>query len=71
MNESHFLRNILLVIGGTIVVGWLAIHLIGWLIGIIFYVAVGALIIGGGIYLYGRAKKSITSGSAARRIGRR
>jgi hypothetical protein len=72
MNESHFLRNVLLGIVGVIAVGWLAIHLIGLLFSIFWYVVVGALVIGGGVYLYGRAKRSITSGSASRRLsGRR
>jgi hypothetical protein len=72
MNESHFLRNALLAIAGVVVVGWLAIWLIGVFFHLFFYILVGALVVGGGMYLYGRAKRSITSGSASRRLaGRR
>jgi hypothetical protein len=71
MNESHFLRNALLVVGGLVLAGWLAVWLIGTFIHLILYIAVGALVVGGGMYLYGRAKKSLTSGSVQRRIGRR
>jgi hypothetical protein len=70
MNESHPLRNALLAVVGLIVVGWLAIALIGWVLHVALYLAVGALIIGGGIYLYGRAKRSLTNGSIQRRLGR-
>ncbi|MEN3305625.1 MAG: hypothetical protein V7603_1827 [Micromonosporaceae bacterium] len=69
MDNSHGLRNFLLALVGLIVVGALAWWLISHLITIIIYVAVGALVVGGGVYLYGKAKRSITSGGR-RRIGR-
>ena len=71
MSESHFLRNALLVIVGLIVAGWLAIEIIGLLSHIIFYLLVGALVVGGGVYLYGRAKRAVTSGNVQRKITRR
>ena len=72
MNESHFLRNVLLTVVGVIAVGWLAIHILSLFFAVFWYIVVGALVVGGGYYLYGRAKRSITSGSASRRLqGRR
>jgi hypothetical protein len=72
MNESHFLRNAILAIVGVVVVGWLAIALIHVFFSLFLYIVVGALVVGGGMYLYGKAKRSITSGSASRRLsGRR
>jgi cbb3-type cytochrome oxidase subunit 3 len=59
MNESHhFFRNTILVIGGVIVAGWLALWLIGFVVHIFLYLVLGAVVVGGGYYLYGRAKKS-------------
>jgi hypothetical protein len=71
MSESHFLRNSLLFIGGLVVAGWLAIEIIGVLSHIFFYLLVGAVVVGGGIYLYGRAKRSLQSGRIQRKITRR
>jgi hypothetical protein len=70
MNESHFFRNTLLVIGGVIVAGWLAVWLIHWVFSVLLYIIVGAVVIGGGIYLYGRAKRSLQSGRMTRQIRR-
>jgi uncharacterized membrane protein SirB2 len=71
MNESHFLRNALLAIAGVVVVGWLAVWLIGVFFHLFLYIALGAVVVGGGMYLYGKAKRSITSGSAQRRLANR
>lgn len=68
MNESHFFRNVLLTIVGVVVVGYLAVWLLHVIFSLFLYIVVGALVVGGGIYLYGRAKRSITGGR--RRIGR-
>ncbi len=69
MNESHFARNLLLIIAGVLVVGYVVVsiaHILAWLF---FYALVAALVIGGGIYLYHRAKRAITGGRR-RGIGR-
>jgi hypothetical protein len=71
MNESHhFFRNTLLVIGGVIVAGWLLLHLIGFVLHIFVYLVLGAVVIGGGYYLYGKAKKSLQGGRTPRQIRR-
>lgn len=67
MNESHFIRNALLAIVGVIVVGYIAVWLLHLFFSLFLYIVVGALVVGGGMYLYGRAKRSITGGR--RRIG--
>ena len=71
MNEnSHFLRNTLLLIGGVAVAGWLVIHLFGFFFQLLFYVAIGALAIGGGYYLYAKGRNAIRQGRVPRRLGR-
>jgi hypothetical protein len=50
---------LLAVIGGIVVVGWVA-HLI---LGALFWLIVVALVVGGGFYLYGKAKRSIAPGT--------
>jgi hypothetical protein len=52
---------------GLFVAGWLAIKIFSALIGLTFYLIVGALVVGGGAYLYYRAKRAIGPGSRARR----
>jgi hypothetical protein len=69
MENSHAMRNFVLLVVGLIVVGGLAVWLIKVLIGVLGYVIVGALVVGGIAYLYGRAKRSI-AGGGRRRIGR-
>src|SRR5262249_34661966 len=56
MNESHFIRNALLALVGIVVVGWLAIFLIHALFGLIVYVLVGAVIVGGVYYLVRKSR---------------
>jgi hypothetical protein len=71
MNESHhFFRNTILVIGGVIVAGWLALWLIGFVVHIFLYLVLGAVVVGGGYYLYGRAKKSLQGGRSPRQLRR-
>jgi hypothetical protein len=50
-------------IAGVIVVGWVAINLLQVLVGALAYLIVGAIVVGGGVYLYGRAKKSLAPGT--------
>jgi len=54
-------------IAGVIVVGWIAINLLHVLIGALAYLVVGAIVVGGGVYLYGRAKKSLAPGTRNQR----
>jgi hypothetical protein len=51
-------------VAGVIVVGWVVSSLIG---PALFYLIVGALVVGGGLYLYGKAKKSLAPGTRTQR----
>jgi hypothetical protein len=62
MEKSHGFRNFVLVVAGLFVVGVVGWWLLKALIGVFFYILVGAVLVGGGIYLYGRAKRSLTGG---------
>ena len=58
---------LLAAVAGVIVVGWVAITVLQYLIGAIAYLIVGALVVGGGIYLYGKAKKGLAPGTRNQR----
>lgn len=51
-------------LGGVVLVGWVVSSLLG---PVLFYLIVGALAVGGGYYLYSRAKKSIAPGTRTQR----
>ncbi len=52
---------------GLILVGWAAAAVLQWLIGGIAYLIVGAAVVGGGIYVYGKAKKGLAPGTRTQR----
>lgn len=54
-------------VAGVIVVGWAALWLLQTLVGVFAYLLVGALVVGGGVYLYGRARRSLRPGSRNQR----
>jgi hypothetical protein len=58
---------LLALIAGVIVVGWVGIALLHALLGGLTYLIVGAVIIGGGIWLYNRAKRSLAPGTRTQR----
>ena len=58
---------LVMTIAGVIVVGWVAIAVLHALIGVIAYLIVGALVVGGGVYLYGRAKRAVAPGTRTQR----
>ena len=68
--KSHFLRNTIFVVGGVIVAGWIALAIIHFVLSVFWYIVLGALLVGGGYYLYGRAKKSLQSGRVSRQLRR-
>ncbi len=67
MENSHGFRNFLLVVVGLFVAGVVGWWLLTTLIHVFFYILVGAVLVGGAIFLYGRAKRAITGGR--RQIG--
>jgi hypothetical protein len=52
---------------GLALVGVLALALFKALIGMLFYIVVGAIVVGGGMYLYGRTRRALSPDSRARR----
>jgi O-antigen/teichoic acid export membrane protein len=63
---GRFLAGTVAVILGLVVVGAVAIWLLKALLGIAVYLIVGALVIGGGLYLYGKAKRAVGPGTRTR-----
>jgi hypothetical protein len=57
----------LVMIASVIVVGWVAVALLHALLGSITYLIVGAVVVGGGVWLYGRAKRSLAPGTRTQR----
>ena len=49
------------VVGGVVLIlaGWFVLSLLGTLLKLGFYLIVGALVVGGGLYLVGRARRSL------------
>ena len=54
---------VLAMIGGVVVVSWVAHALFG----AFFYLIVAALVVGGGLWLYGKVKKEIAPGTRTQR----
>ena len=52
------------ILAGVVVVGWVVSSLLG---PFLFYLIVGALAVGGGLYLYGKVKQSIAPGTRTQR----
>jgi hypothetical protein len=67
MNTARLLAWTVLPLVGLVVAGILAIWLIKSLLGLAFYLVVGALVVGGGVYLYGRAKRAVGRDTRTRR----
>jgi O-antigen/teichoic acid export membrane protein len=65
---GRFLVGAIAVVVGLFVVGAIASWLFHALLGSIFYIIVGALVVGGGLWLYSRAKRSLGSTRNQRRI---
>jgi hypothetical protein len=51
---------------GVVVVGWVAVAVLHALLGGLTYLIVGAVVVGGGVWLYGRAKRSVGPGTRTR-----
>jgi hypothetical protein len=64
---GRFLAGAAAVVVGLFVAGAIAIWLFEALLGAIVYLLVGAVVVGGGMYLYYRAKRAVGPGTRARR----
>jgi O-antigen/teichoic acid export membrane protein len=67
MNVARLLAWIVLPLVGLVLIGALAVWVIKAALGFVIYILVGALVVGGGVYLYGRAKRALGPGTRARR----
>jgi hypothetical protein len=65
--NAKLLAWLLLPVVGLVVAGMLAIWVLHLFLGVLAYVLVGALVVGGGVYLYGRARRALAPGTTARR----
>jgi hypothetical protein len=65
--NGRLLAWLLLPVVGLVVVGWLALWLLHALLGVLVYVLVGALVIGGVVYLVGATRRALSPGTRARR----
>jgi hypothetical protein len=67
MNGAKLLGWLLLPVVGLVLAGMLAIWVLHAILGVLIYLIVGALVVGGGVYLYRRTKRAIGPGTRARR----
>ena len=51
----------------VVLVGWVAMSVLNALLGLAWYLIFGALVVGGGVYLYRRARRSMAAGTRNRR----
>ncbi|UWP84801.1 hypothetical protein [Dactylosporangium fulvum] len=65
---GRFVVGAIAVVVGLFVAGAIAFWLFKALLGVLFYLVVGALVVGGAVWLYGRAKRSLGTGRNQRRI---
>jgi hypothetical protein len=64
---GRIVAGIALLVAAVIVVGWVAITVVHALLSLAWYLIIGALVVGGGYWLYRRARRAIEPGARARR----
>ncbi|MET7420807.1 hypothetical protein [Dactylosporangium sp. NPDC005555] len=64
---GRILAGAVAVVIGLFIVGAIAVWLFQALIGAAFYLIVGAAVVAGGIWLYGRAKRGLSTGGRNQR----
>lgn len=67
MNSGRVLARVVLALVGLVLAGMLAVWLLKALLGLAFYLIVGALVVAGGAYLYHRMKRAVGPGTRAQR----
>jgi hypothetical protein len=67
MNAAKLLAWLVLPVVGLVIAGMLAIWVLHMILGLFTYIIVGALVVGGGVYLYRRAKRAVGPGTRTRR----
>jgi len=63
---GRFLVGTIAVLVGLVVAGALAVWLFKVLLGAVFYLIIGAAVVGGGAFLYYRAKRALGPGTRMR-----
>jgi hypothetical protein len=63
---GRFLLGLIAALVALVVVGFLAIKIFAALLGFVGYLLVGLLVIGGGAYVYYRAKRAVGPGTRTR-----
>ncbi len=64
---GRFLAGTVAVVVALFVVGAIAVWLFKALLGAAFYLIVGAVVVGGAVWLYGKARRGLSSGSRNQR----
>ena len=64
---GRFLAGTVAVVVGLFVAGAIAVWLFKALLGAVFYLVVGAVVVGGAVWLYGRARRGLSGGSRNQR----
>jgi undecaprenyl pyrophosphate phosphatase UppP len=64
---GRILAGIVAVVVGLFVVGAIAVWLFNALLGAAFYLIVGAVVVGGAVWLYGKARRGLSGGSRNQR----
>lgn len=67
MNAAKLLGWLVLTVAGLVLAGMLAIWVLHVILGLMGYLIVGAVVVGGGAYLYHRAKRSVRLGTRSQR----
>ncbi|UWZ38716.1 hypothetical protein Drose_11100 [Dactylosporangium roseum] len=65
---GRFVVGAIAVVVGLFVAGAIAVWLFKALLGALFYLVVGALVVGGAVWLYGRVKRGLGTGRNQRRL---
>jgi hypothetical protein len=66
MNVARLLAWLVLPLVALVVVGALAIALVKALFGLVWYLLIGAVVLGGGMYLYRRVRRAVGPGTRTR-----
>jgi uncharacterized protein (DUF983 family) len=54
-------------IAGVVVVGWVAINVLSFLFSWVWYLIIGAAVVGGSVWLYSRVKRELRPGTRTQR----
>ena len=67
MNTARLIAWLVLPLVALVALGAVAVWVIHSLLGVFFYLLIGAAVAGGAVYLYGKAKRAVAPGTRNRR----